>query len=117
MSKVLQERRSGGLLSSTEINPTNHVKLITTTKEAETPSISHIEPHQYVVSSFKKDDKMPLIELSRATILFPSRLKESGYDEKEVLNELTHMYVYMYNSGEAGMLCLDSPSEPVKVFV
>ncbi|GKC07576.1 hypothetical protein Tco_0999186 [Tanacetum coccineum] len=87
MSKVLQEMVSGGLPSSTETNPRDHVKSFTTTEKAETPSIHRIGPHQYAVSSFKDEDKMPLIELSRATIPFPSRLKESGYDEKEVLNE------------------------------
>ncbi|GJV75332.1 putative reverse transcriptase domain-containing protein [Tanacetum coccineum] len=75
---VLQERGSGSLPSSTETNPRDHVKSITTTKEAET---------------LKKDDKMPLIELSRATIPFPGRLKENGYDEKEVLKELKMIQV------------------------
>ncbi|GKB96741.1 hypothetical protein Tco_0982878, partial [Tanacetum coccineum] len=78
MSKVLQERGSGSLPSSTETNPKDHVKSITTTKEVET---------------LKKDDKMPLIKLSRATIPFLVRLKENGYDEKEVLKELKMIQV------------------------
>ncbi|GJY32321.1 hypothetical protein Tco_0415816 [Tanacetum coccineum] len=78
LSKVLQEKRSGSLLGSSETNPRVHVKSITTTKEAET---------------LKEDDKMPLIELSRATIPFPGRLKENGYDEKEVLKELKKLQV------------------------
>ncbi|GJS00300.1 hypothetical protein Tco_0316808 [Tanacetum coccineum] len=55
MRKVLQERGYESLPSLTETNPRDHVKSTTTTEEAET---------------FKEDDKMPLIELSRATIPF-----------------------------------------------
>ncbi|GKF75805.1 DNA/RNA polymerases superfamily protein, partial [Tanacetum coccineum] len=40
------------------------------------------------VETLKEDDKMPLIELIQATIPFPGRLKENGYDKKEVLKEL-----------------------------
>nr|GEV55777.1 hypothetical protein [Tanacetum cinerariifolium] len=76
--KVLQERGYGSLSSLTEINPRDHVNSITTTEEAET---------------FKEDDKMPLIELSRATILFPGCWKENGYDEKELLKELKKLQV------------------------
>nr|GEW87109.1 hypothetical protein [Tanacetum cinerariifolium] len=39
MNKVLQERRSRSLLSLTETNPRDHVKSISTSKEAETPLI------------------------------------------------------------------------------
>ncbi|GJX79653.1 uncharacterized mitochondrial protein-like protein [Tanacetum coccineum] len=69
MSKVLQERGSGSLPSLIETNLRDHVNSITTTEEAET---------------LKKDDKITLIELSRETIPFPGRLKENGYDEKEL---------------------------------
>ncbi|GJT46233.1 DNA/RNA polymerases superfamily protein [Tanacetum coccineum] len=78
MSKVLQERGSVSLPSSTETNPIDHVKSITTTEEAET---------------LKEDDKMPLIELSRGRIPFPVRLKENSYDEKDVLKELKKLKV------------------------
>ncbi|GJY04460.1 hypothetical protein Tco_0370400 [Tanacetum coccineum] len=78
MSKLLQERGFGSLPSSTETNPRDHVKSITNTKEVET---------------LKKDDKMPLIELSPMTIPFPGYLKENGYDEKEVLKELKKLQV------------------------
>ncbi|GJW81033.1 hypothetical protein Tco_0145008 [Tanacetum coccineum] len=73
MSKVLQERGSGSLPSSTKTNPRDHVKSTTTTKEVET---------------LRKDDKMPLINLIQATIPFHGRLKENGYDKEEVLKEL-----------------------------
>ncbi|GJY76758.1 hypothetical protein Tco_0481874 [Tanacetum coccineum] len=81
------------LINSTETNPRDHVKSITTTEEVETPSICRIGPHQYIVSSLKEDDKIPLIELSRVTIPFPSRLKENGYDEKKVMKELKKLQV------------------------
>ncbi|GJT85223.1 DNA/RNA polymerases superfamily protein [Tanacetum coccineum] len=93
MSKVLQEMGYGSFLSSTNTKPRDHVKSITTTEEAETPSIRHIGPTRYAVSSQLEDDKMPLIELIRATIPFPSRLKEYGYDKKEVLKELKKLKV------------------------
>ncbi|GKC04964.1 hypothetical protein Tco_0996574 [Tanacetum coccineum] len=97
MSKVLQERGSGSLPSSTETNPMDYVKSITTTVEADTPSIHCIGPNQYVVSSMRENDKMPMIELSRASVPFPVHLKEKGYDEKEVLMKLKKLQV---NSAE-----------------
>ncbi|GKG36751.1 hypothetical protein Tco_0446924 [Tanacetum coccineum] len=51
ISKVLQERGSGSLPSSTETNPRDHVKSISTCEEAETPLIWHIGYHRYGVSS------------------------------------------------------------------
>ncbi|GKD64743.1 DNA/RNA polymerases superfamily protein [Tanacetum coccineum] len=98
MSKVLQERGSGSLLSSTETNPRDHVKSITTTDEADTPSICRIEPTRYGVSSQQKDDKMQLIKLSRASVPFPGRLKEYGYDEEEVLKGLQKLQVNLAES-------------------
>ncbi|GJV39625.1 putative reverse transcriptase domain-containing protein [Tanacetum coccineum] len=47
MSKVLQERGSGSLPSSTEINPMDHVKSILTIVEADTSLIRHIRSSQY----------------------------------------------------------------------
>ncbi|GJS32499.1 hypothetical protein Tco_0530881 [Tanacetum coccineum] len=44
MSKEIQERRYGSLPSSTETNPRDHVKSISTCEEAETPSIRHALP-------------------------------------------------------------------------
>ncbi|GJZ90629.1 hypothetical protein Tco_0662556 [Tanacetum coccineum] len=78
MSKVLQEKGSVSPPSSAETTLRDHVKSITPTKETET---------------LKEDDKMPLIELIQATIPFPGRLKENGYDEIEVLKELKKLKV------------------------
>ncbi|GJW70124.1 hypothetical protein Tco_0127041 [Tanacetum coccineum] len=47
ISKVLQVRGSGSLPSYTETNPRDHVKSISTTVEADTPSIRRIKPVRY----------------------------------------------------------------------
>ncbi|GJW71591.1 hypothetical protein Tco_0128508 [Tanacetum coccineum] len=70
MSKVLQERGPGSLPSSTEINPKDHVKSISTTNEADIPSTRHMEPTRYGVSSPRKDDTMQMIKLSRTSVPF-----------------------------------------------
>ncbi|GJR57319.1 hypothetical protein Tco_1499481 [Tanacetum coccineum] len=57
MSKVLQERGSGGLPSSTKINPIDHVKSILTTVESEVYPIRRIKPLQYVVSMPQNSSK------------------------------------------------------------
>ncbi|GJZ22341.1 hypothetical protein Tco_0559380 [Tanacetum coccineum] len=51
------------------------------------------ERRKTMEESLSKDDKMPLIELSHATIPFLGRLKEYGYDEKEVMKELEKLQV------------------------
>ncbi|GJY42840.1 hypothetical protein Tco_0431053 [Tanacetum coccineum] len=51
MSKVLQERGFGSLPSSTEANPRDQVKSISTTIEADSYLIRHIGSSQYVVST------------------------------------------------------------------
>ncbi|GJU22041.1 homeodomain-like protein [Tanacetum coccineum] len=51
MSKVLQERGFGSLPSSTETNPKDQVKSISTTIEADSHSIRHIGSTQYAVST------------------------------------------------------------------
>ncbi|GKB25862.1 DNA/RNA polymerases superfamily protein [Tanacetum coccineum] len=84
MRKVLQERGSGRLPSSTETNPRDHVKSISTCEETKTPSIRRIGSHQYCVSSQQKDDKMPLMELNQATVPFPGLLREYGYDKEKI---------------------------------
>ncbi|GKC29545.1 hypothetical protein Tco_1036839 [Tanacetum coccineum] len=50
MSKVLQEKEFGSLPSSTETNPRDHVKSISTIVEADASSIRRIGSHQYAVS-------------------------------------------------------------------
>ncbi|GJV34800.1 putative reverse transcriptase domain-containing protein [Tanacetum coccineum] len=50
MSKVLQERGFGSLPSSTETNPRDQVKSISTSIKADSNSIRHIGSNQYAVS-------------------------------------------------------------------
>ncbi|GJR24050.1 hypothetical protein Tco_0972577, partial [Tanacetum coccineum] len=56
--KILQEKGSGGLSSSTETNSRDHVKSITTTDEAEISSIRRIRPNRYDVSNKQKDSRL-----------------------------------------------------------
>ncbi|GKF50906.1 hypothetical protein Tco_0147373 [Tanacetum coccineum] len=51
MSKVLQERGFGSLPSSTETNPIDQVKSISTTIKSDSHSIRHIGSSQYAVST------------------------------------------------------------------
>ncbi|GKE50209.1 hypothetical protein Tco_1481467 [Tanacetum coccineum] len=110
MSKVFQERGSGSLLSSTETNPRDHVKSILTAEEADIPSIRHMEPNQYNVSSQQKDNMMQMIKLSRASVPFPGRLKE--YDEEEVLKGFKKLQV---NSTESATSLKRSIKEKTRI--
>ncbi|GJU37156.1 hypothetical protein Tco_1185510 [Tanacetum coccineum] len=57
LSKVLQEKGSGNLPSSTEINPRDHVKLILTIVEVDTTLISrNRNPSEYAVSDPQKKE-------------------------------------------------------------
>ncbi|GKB87814.1 mitochondrial proton/calcium exchanger protein-like protein isoform X1, partial [Tanacetum coccineum] len=83
MSKVLQEKGSGILPCSTKMNPIDHVKSISTTVKANTPSMHRINPIRYVVSS--PQNKMQFFKPSQSIIPFPSRLIDDGNEEKMVL--------------------------------
>ncbi|GKB78488.1 retrovirus-related pol polyprotein from transposon TNT 1-94 [Tanacetum coccineum] len=56
LSKVLQEKGSGNLPSSTEINPRDHVKLILTIVEVDTTLIRRIGSSRYAVSDPQKKE-------------------------------------------------------------
>ncbi|GJW68618.1 homeodomain-like protein [Tanacetum coccineum] len=81
MNKVLQERGSGNLPSSTETNPRDHVKSISTTVETDRFLIRRIRLSRYAISS-PQNNKLFFVP-SRMTIPFPSRLNDDCYDEKE----------------------------------
>ncbi|GJW28004.1 hypothetical protein Tco_0044879 [Tanacetum coccineum] len=79
MSKVLQERGSGSLPSSTKINPKDQVKSILTTEEADIPIVRRIEPNRYDVSSLQKDKKMQMVKSAtslKRLIKEKTRIKE-----------------------------------------
>nr|GEX58251.1 reverse transcriptase domain-containing protein [Tanacetum cinerariifolium] len=79
MSKVLQERGFGSLLSSTEANPRNQVKSISTSIEADSSSIRRIGSAQYAISI--RPNRTLMYETRQTKILFQSRL--NGYYCKE----------------------------------
>ncbi|GKD37902.1 hypothetical protein Tco_1258109 [Tanacetum coccineum] len=77
MSKVLHKRRSGSLPSSTETNPRDHVKSISTTVKTNMPSLRRIDPNRY---AYKKE-------------ILKELMKEKGYDSnlKRLLMEKPRM--------------------------
>ncbi|GJS93204.1 actin-related protein 5 isoform X1 [Tanacetum coccineum] len=96
ISKVLQERGSGGLPSSTKINPRDHVKSISTTVESEVYPIRRIKPLQYVVSMPQNSSKF--FQKRWLMLRFLSRLYDSCWNEEEESEELHNLHVYSYES-------------------
>ncbi|GJT89136.1 retrovirus-related pol polyprotein from transposon TNT 1-94 [Tanacetum coccineum] len=81
MSKVLQERGFGSPPSSTESNPRDQVKSISTTIEAESYPIRHIGSSQYAVSTGQ--NRTLMYEIRQTTILLPNRLNGYCCEEKK----------------------------------
>ncbi|GJX61776.1 mitochondrial proton/calcium exchanger protein-like protein isoform X1 [Tanacetum coccineum] len=81
MSKVLQERGFGSLPSSTETNPRDHFKSISTIVEADTSSIRRIRSHQYAISTGQNSTLM--CETKQTTIPFPSPLNDCYCEENK----------------------------------
>ncbi|GJV22022.1 hypothetical protein Tco_1371042 [Tanacetum coccineum] len=81
MSKVLQERGFGSLPSSTEANPRDQVKSISTTVEADSYPIRRIGSSQYVVSTGQ--NRTLMYETRQTTIPFLSRLNGYCCEEKK----------------------------------
>ncbi|GJZ20253.1 hypothetical protein Tco_0556843 [Tanacetum coccineum] len=81
MSKVLQERGFGSLPSSTEANPRDQVKSISTTIKADSYLIHRIGSSQYVVST--RQNRTQIYETRQMTIPFPSRLNGYYCEEKK----------------------------------
>ncbi|GJW57204.1 retrovirus-related pol polyprotein from transposon TNT 1-94 [Tanacetum coccineum] len=72
ISKVLQERGFGSLPSSTEANPRDHFKSISTTAKADSNLIFRIGSPQYAVSTLL--NRRLMFESRQTIILFPSHL-------------------------------------------
>ncbi|GKB14332.1 hypothetical protein Tco_0848255 [Tanacetum coccineum] len=89
IDKVLQERGFGSLPGSTETNLRDHVKSISTTVEADTPSIRRIDPSRYAVSS--PQNKTQIFKPNRLVVPFSSRLIDDSYDEMDVLDSATYL--------------------------
>nr|GEV76252.1 hypothetical protein [Tanacetum cinerariifolium] len=81
MSKVLQERGFRSLPSSTKPNLRYHVKLISTTVEADTNPIRHMRSSQYAVSTWQNSTLM--YKTRQTTNPFPSRLNDYCFKEKK----------------------------------
>ncbi|GKA68932.1 putative reverse transcriptase domain-containing protein [Tanacetum coccineum] len=81
MSKVLQERGLGSLPSSTETNPRDQVKSISTTIETDSHPIRRIGSPQYAVSD-RQNSKLEY-KTRQTMIPFPSRLDNHYCEEKE----------------------------------
>ncbi|GJY60195.1 putative reverse transcriptase domain-containing protein [Tanacetum coccineum] len=73
MSKVLQERGFGSLPSSTEANPIDQVKSISTAIEVDSYPIRRIGSNQYAVSTGQ--NRALMYEIRQMTIPFLSRMK------------------------------------------
>ncbi|GJV24740.1 hypothetical protein Tco_1377435 [Tanacetum coccineum] len=92
ISKVLQERGFGSLPSSTETNPRDEVKSISTTIEADSYSIRRIGSSQYAVSIGQNNT---LLYKSRQTMVpFLSRLDNHYCEEEEGNYELKFAKAY-----------------------
>ncbi|GKC53749.1 hypothetical protein Tco_1076494 [Tanacetum coccineum] len=87
MSKVLQERGFGSLPSSTETNPRDHVKSISTAK-ADLTGIRHIGSGPYAVSSSQFSD------LFSEIVPFPKRLHGYCCDDWKEARELKILETY-----------------------
>nr|GEZ59880.1 hypothetical protein [Tanacetum cinerariifolium] len=81
ISKVLQERGFGGLPSSTEKNPRDQVKSISTTIEADSCPIRRIGSTKYAVST--RQNRTLMYETRQMTIPFLSHLNGYYCKEKE----------------------------------
>ncbi|GJS29619.1 hypothetical protein Tco_0490239, partial [Tanacetum coccineum] len=81
MSKVLQERGFRSLPSSSETNPKDHVKSISTIVEADASSIRRIGSHQHAICTGQNSTLM--YETRQTTILFLSHLNDFYYEEKK----------------------------------
>ncbi|GJU25719.1 putative reverse transcriptase domain-containing protein [Tanacetum coccineum] len=81
MNKVLQERGFGSLPSSTETNPRDQVKSISTTIEADSHSIRRIGSPQYAV--FDGQNSKLMYKSRQMTVPFPSRLDNHYCEEEE----------------------------------
>ncbi|GJV57672.1 hypothetical protein Tco_1458677 [Tanacetum coccineum] len=81
MSKVLQEIGFGSLPSSTEANPRDHVKSISTIVEADTNPIRRMGSSQYAVS--RSHNSKLIYETRQTTISFLIRLNDYYYEENK----------------------------------
>ncbi|GJY24744.1 hypothetical protein Tco_0398402 [Tanacetum coccineum] len=92
MSKVLQERGFGSLPSSTETNPRDYVKSISTADNTDTTLIRRIGSNRYTILELQNNKLFSIP--SQTTIPFPSRLNDYCCDEKKGSYELQYLDAY-----------------------
>ncbi|GJY59215.1 putative reverse transcriptase domain-containing protein [Tanacetum coccineum] len=73
-------RGFGSLPSSTETNPRDQVKSVSTSIKADSNLICRIESNQYAVST--EQNNTPLYKARQTTVPFPSRLDNHYYEEE-----------------------------------
>ncbi|GJV25322.1 retrovirus-related pol polyprotein from transposon TNT 1-94 [Tanacetum coccineum] len=110
MSKVLQERGFESLPSSTETNPRDHVKSISTTVEADASSIRYIGSNQYARSTGQNSTLM--YETRQTTILFPSRLNDCYCEEKKGSYRLQFLEAYSYGASHINKFIPQKEKDP-----
>ncbi|GKC42852.1 homeodomain-like protein [Tanacetum coccineum] len=88
MSKVLQERGSRSLPSSTETNLRYHVNSISTTIKIDMTSICRIGGARYAI--LDNPNRMQTFKPNQLTIPFPCRLTNDCYEEMNVLDFATY---------------------------
>ncbi|GJY40639.1 hypothetical protein Tco_0427909 [Tanacetum coccineum] len=81
LTEMQKERGFGSLPSSTETNPRDQVKSISTTTEADSYSIRRIGSSQYAVST--RQNSTLLYKSRQMTVPFPSRLDNHYCEEEE----------------------------------
>ncbi|GKC52157.1 hypothetical protein Tco_1074902, partial [Tanacetum coccineum] len=91
-SKVLQERGSRSLPSSTETNIRDHVNSISTTVKADTTLIRRIGSTRYAVSA-QQNSKL-IFKPRQVTVPFPSHLYDDCCDKKKGSYGLKDLVAY-----------------------
>ncbi|GKC36517.1 retrovirus-related pol polyprotein from transposon TNT 1-94 [Tanacetum coccineum] len=110
ISNVLQERGFGSLPSSTEANPIDHVKSISTTAEAYSNPIRHIGSPQYAVST--PQNRRFMFESRKTTIPFLSRLNDYYYEEKKGSYGPQFSEAYSYKASHIDKSILRKEKDP-----
>ncbi|GJS75397.1 gag-pol polyprotein [Tanacetum coccineum] len=83
MSKVLQKRGSESILGSTDTNPRDHVKLISTTVKVDTPSIRHRKEYATNLKRLLKEKPRMGYQIDASTNTHDSAILEDSLPPKE----------------------------------
>ncbi|GKB52625.1 hypothetical protein Tco_0903378 [Tanacetum coccineum] len=100
MSINLHEKVSRDLRSSTKIMPNANDETISTSVEADMPSISRINASQYVVSNLQNRNLFS--ESKKTTEPSPSRLNDDHWDELKETNEVKDSEAYYTDAKPLG---------------